>query len=381
MSLSETELGLKLPPEYLARPSTQGDSIVNKRTITIAALVAGLLVHAEGFSQTPVIDRLNTTVSPSLTHFPIPTAYFVPYPGQVALATSVYPLNFLTATGGGDQTINALTTSGTVTGYDQRFTVQPAGSGYLSFVTLNGYYVLVQPGVTSGPYVTQTAGTGADDATLLKPQDGFAGNYSLETYYDYFLYFPGNGAQSTNAVGASYGSLPTAGSDAGYVYPQHCGDLGSGYKYRISYATGEEFANGVPTYFYGLLQANDGGGLELNAIGIAFESSPTTEFTFIQQPNGSYALQTSNGTNYVTAVDGGGLSAGNNLATNRTEALAWEEFVIKDIGDCLYTIQTVSGYYIASPIGGGGLSTDISVPGDAPSIGYSAYFVLRPVWN
>jgi hypothetical protein len=356
---------------------------MNKRTITVAALVAGLLIHAEGFSQTQASDRLNTAASPSLTHFPIPPAFFVPYPGQVALVTSTYPQRFLSASNGGDQTINALTTSGTGPGYDQRFTVQPAGSGYLSFVTVNGYYVSVQPGVTSGPYVTQTTDTAASDATLLKPANGIGpGGYSLESYYNYFLYFPGYGDQSTSAVGTNYGSLPTGESDINYVYPRHCGDLGSGYQYRISIASGDNIApDHTPTFFYGLLAANGGGGLQLNAIGAVYTNDPTTQFTFIQQPNGSYALQTSNGTNYVTAVDGGGLSAGNNLATNRTDALAWEEFEIKDIGNCLYTIQTVSGYYLATSLGGGAISTDISVPGDAPSIGYSAYFVLSPVWN
>jgi hypothetical protein len=285
----------------------------------------------------------------------------------------------LTATDGGGQAFNALTTSGTGTGTYERFTVVPSGSGYQSFVTENGYYVSVNPGVTSGPYVTQTTGTAASDATLLKPQDAHAyGGYTLETYYDYFLYFSAGPGQSTNAIGTNYGSLPQ--DYYVVVYPQQCGDLGSGYKYRISFADGEY--DGVPNYFEGMLQAINGGGLASSPIYEDYEDDASTEFTFIQQPNGTYALQTSDGTNYVTAVDGGGLLGGNALATNRTVAQAWEQFVIKDIGSCEYTIQTVSGYYLASRIGAGNLlSTDISDPNKAPAIGYSPYFVLRPVWN
>lgn len=105
-----------------------------------------------------------------------------------------------------------------------------------------------------------------------------------------------------------------------------------------------------------------------------------------RQNDGSYALQLSNGTNYIIAVDGGGLDQSNDLATNRTVAQAWEHFIITDQGNCRYTIQTTSGYYLAykfSSVNGSQLSltTDISDPAAARSIGYGAYLVFKPVWN
>ena len=109
----------------------------------------------------------------------------------------------------------------------------------------------------------------------------------------------------------------------------------------------------------------------------------TLRFTFIRQDDGSYAIRTSNGVNYITAINGGGLAHGtdtsDNLVTNRTQAQAWERFWIVDRGDCQYTIQTSSGYFVASS-SGAGLSTDISDPAAAPAIGYDAYFVLTPFW-
>jgi len=124
---------------------------------------------------------------------------------------------------------------------------------------------------------------------------------------------------------------------------------------------------------------------------------PDAQFTLIRQDDGSYALQTpkdtlnDNETNYVTAVDGGGLAHGtndsDNLITTATQVGAWEKFRITDQGNCTYTIQTNSGYYVAYKLQDQPgfatefLSTRISDPAAAPSIGYGAYFVLRPLWN
>jgi hypothetical protein len=54
--------------------------------------------------------------------------------------------------------------------------------------------------------------------------------------------------------------------------------------------------------------------------------------------DGAYALQTADGFNYVTAVDGGGLANGDNLHTDATRVDAWEKFKIVDQGDATYTM-------------------------------------------
>ena len=70
----------------------------------------------------------------------------------------------------------------------------------------------------------------------------------------------------------------------------------------------------------------------------------------MQQNDVSYALETSNGINYVTAIQGGGLASGtktyDDLVTDRTQVQAWEKFKFIDQGDCSYAIQTVGGYYL-----------------------------------
>ena len=101
---------------------------------------------------------------------------------------------------------------------------------------------------------------------------------------------------------------------------------------------------------------------------------------------GRMSLQTCNGVNYVTAVGGGGIARGDNLHTDATQIRDWEKFKIVDQGDATYTIQTVSGFYLAvKPYFGDGLppddliSTRISFPNEAPQIGYTAKFNLMMI--
>ena len=74
------------------------------------------------------------------------------------------------------------------------------------------------------------------------------------------------------------------------------------------------------------------------------------KFRLMRQSNGSYGLLTSNGVNYVTAIQGGGLASGmktyDDLVTDWTQVQAWEKFRFVDQGDCTYAIQTVSVYYL-----------------------------------
>jgi hypothetical protein len=83
----------------------------------------------------------------------------------------------------------------------------------------------------------------------------------------------------------------------------------------------------------------------------------------MRQSDGTYALQTSNGVNYVTALNGGGLVQeyyecdpgwfGACLSgytgifhTDATQVRGWEKFRITDTGECKYTIQTSSGFFV-----------------------------------
>jgi hypothetical protein len=136
-----------------------------------------------------------------------------------------------------------------------------------------------------------------------------------------------------------------------------CGDLGTGYRYMIIPAS------------EGVLTAINGGGKaqgETIVQGYWPGDSPDrswSRFRLIRQSDGSYALQTANGVNYVTALGGGGqvqkfeecnpgfpgacLSGFSTIFhTDATQVRAWERFKFIDQGNCKYAIQTVSGYYV-----------------------------------
>ena len=128
------------------------------------------------------------------------------------------------------------------------------------------------------------------------------------------------------------------------------------------------------------LSAIDGGGRTTHTMTATGGFQETARFTLLRQRNGTFALLTSNGRNFVTAEGGGGLAHGtpqsDNVQTNRTVAQAWEQFKIEDQGTGTYTIQTVSGFYLAVGPGFDTFSTRISFPDEAPSIGYNAKFEL-----
>lgn len=379
---------------------------MNKLTITVAALAAGLLVHTQGFTQVSASDRPGTAGStPLLSYFPIAVMDIV-FPGQVALQINTLPAGiqetrYLAAPNGGGRSIDALVTSATGIGPNERFTVeQTLGSRYLNFIAAAGDFVSVPlPYGSNLTRTTQTVLTASADSTLFSVNHlDYFGDYTLETYYGDVLYFVNDGGQSTAAIGTYPASSPI--TDAQWlnneISPRQCGDLGSGYKYSIQTGTVEAFGGYTLSYFSLGAVLDD---LYSNAysIGLAEPGELGAQFTFVQQEDGSYALQTFDG-GYVAALDGGGRDQSDDLlvVTNPPQGDAWEKFWITDQGNCTYTIQTSSGYYLAwnitqKPNAGWHinpnetytlrLSTDITNPARAPSVGYDAYFVLRPLWN
>jgi hypothetical protein len=138
-----------------------------------------------------------------------------------------------------------------------------------------------------------------------------------------------------------------------------CGDLGSEYQYTIvaGSASFDPFL-----YAPGGGGAADSGSLDTirldrteNADSVWLLGWP--KFRFIRQGDGSYALQTPNGVNYVTALGGGGKVETLNPAdasitkifhTDATQIQAWERFKFTETppGSCWYYMQTVSGKYV-----------------------------------
>lgn len=298
-----------------------------------------------------------------------PSSYFLP--GEFALRTSKG--YYVTAINGGGRYVDpTIVTAATLAGPWEKFRISipiPAPAYDKSFQTATGNWVTAvgNGGMTSNALHT--------DATQISGWEQFR-----------MLDLSGSGAPMYYALGTSRGNFITAVGGGGHYddaihtdatqigaweefKPVKCDDLGSGYTYFIVPS------DGVP------LVAPDGGGRDDSASlvhGITLgESSdlPWARFTLMAQADGTYALQTPNRMNYLTALNGGGVvqefidcdlnwftglfspcltDVGEIFHTDATYVSTWEKFRIVDEGDCKYTIQTASGYYMGLYTDSGG---------------------------
>mgnify|MGYP003385154690 FL=1 len=130
-----------------------------------------------------------------------------------------------------------------------------------------------------------------------------------------------------------------------------CGDIGSGLEYGILAANGS------------FLKAELAAGRAQGDLWLDSYAGPQTRFKFIRQADGTYALQTSNGVNFVTALGGGGqvqqyqkCDVGLSGAciegystifhTDAKQVQAWEKFRVIDQGNCTYALQTTSSFVV-----------------------------------
>jgi hypothetical protein len=172
-----------------------------------------------------------------------------------------------------------------------------------------------------------------------------------------------------------------------------CGDLGTGYQYTIIAANDQA------------LTAVNGGGLDSgDTIMYGYWPGDSADrawqrFTLLRQSDGSYALQTPNGVNYVTALGGGGqvqkffppdcglFSAclggfSTIFHTDATQVQAWERFRIIDQGNCRYAIQTTKGFFVGIFKDSSGytlMTTDRSSISDNEKFEFVMYGLASPV--
>lgn len=300
-------------------------------------------------------------------------------PGEFAIRTYLTN-NYLTARDGGRHTIDAVITAGTTLGPNEKFKLTTFQPDFTIIQTLPGYFVsAVGGGGLGGNFdasqVLQTERTSiADDALFRLVGPNVGGGSNIGTFNGHLLTALGGGGKTTRA----FHTDATVANTWEAFWVLKSGDLGSGYTYAIRPA-----GTGVPGAVVNFLTALGGGGQTTNAMTHFSGLFSDSYFKLIRLDDGSYALQTSNGFNYVTAVNGGGLANGNNLHTDATQIRAWEKFKIVDQGDGTYTIQTVSGFFLAVRTAvlqsTGGISTRISDPNAAPQIGYTAKFELMMI--
>jgi hypothetical protein len=276
-------------------------------------------------------------------------------PGHFAFGT--FGGKYLTAVGGGGRITDVVRTDATTpgaweqyrlflvlgSGVPQQYAIQTAGFNYLTAVDGGGRTSDVLHTDAKQVQSWETFRFGLD-------QRGWRN--SIQTVNGHYLTAVGAGGKTTDAIHSD----AVKADNWEYFYIWKCGDLASGYQYTIS-------AVSVP---YGFLFAYGGGGrvtthadiVTAGAIGVLTDynlrpapfDNNWQKFRLIRQNDGSYGLLTSNGVNYVTAIQGGGLASGtktyDDLVTDRTQVQAWEKFRFVDLGDCSYAIQTVSGNYL-----------------------------------
>jgi hypothetical protein len=279
---------------------------------------------------------------------------------------------------GGGRTNDALVTPVSGISVNSKFRLYAAGPpapAYKYIQTVNGYFLMAPDGggrTTSDAIVTDLHqypyGVYTDIAKfrfvmhLTAPTLGVgAGVYTIQTINGNFVTAVGGGGQLTNAI---HTDAKTAQSWE-YFNVSKCGDLGSGFTYAIKSSVGA------------YLSAPGGGGGTQGGIKMG-NIDDSARFTLIRQADGTYALRTSNGINYVTAVGGGGrdYAIDSNFHGDATQVQAWEKFRIVDEGRCIYTIQTVSGGFVGTSLGDVSyIATNLSPPSN-PGGSSSGFWLL-----
>ncbi|BFU96676.1 MAG: conserved exported protein of unknown function [Nitrospira sp.] len=285
--------------------------------------------------------------------------------GVVTLSTGAYPGEFafrtqkgyyLTALNGGGRPADpSVITAATSAGPWEKFKLAIATPPSPHDKTIQ---------TTSGNYVTAVSGGGRTsdalhtDATQAKDWERFrlidlgVGIPAAPTYYG-LQTIKGNYLTAMGAGGKYQDAIHTNATQIkGWEQFRivKCGDPGSAYEYGILAANG---------YF---LTASNGGGSS-NYVVLSGPSGVGSRFKLFRQSDGTYAFQTGNGVNYLTALGGGGqvqkyATCGFSLTgaclegftqifhTDATQVKAWEKFRVIDQGNCTYSIQTSSNFFM-----------------------------------
>jgi hypothetical protein len=278
-------------------------------------------------------------------------------PGEFAFRTKKG--YYLTAIdGGGRSAAPTIITAATAAGPWEKFRIvvaNPATTYDKSFQTATGNYLTA---VNGGGMTADALHT---DAIQIRAWEQFRMNdLSIGNFAPTWYGLNTIGGRNITAVGAG-GHYEDAIHTDGYSVdtweefrPVKCGDLGSGFDYYI-------IPNVVPADS-SALSAPDGGGRLSGALYTDYGGRPESRFKLLLQPDGTYALQTSNGVNFLTALGGGGqvqvyqechpgfpgacISGLSDIFhTDATQVRGWEKFRIVDQGSCRYTIQTTSGFF------------------------------------
>jgi hypothetical protein len=283
-------------------------------------------------------------------------------PGEVAIRTQKG--FYVTAINGGGRTADPIVvTSATSAGPWEKFRLavtSPSTPHDKSIQTASGNYLTAVNGGGMTANVLHTDATQARDWERFRLLDLTSGNfapsyYAIQTIKGFYVTALGAGGKYADAIHTDAKQIQ-AWEKFRVV---QCGDPGSGYEYGVMAANGS------------FLNAQFAGGGSQGDIGLDSVASAGSRFKLIRQGDGSYALLTANGVNFVTALGGGGqvqkylkcdvglsgacLSGNSTIFhTDARQVQAWEKFRVIDQGNCTYAIQTVSGFYVGIYTDSGG---------------------------
>ena len=295
----------------------------------------------------------DTVIDPPTEILDYPT-FDVSWPGEFALKT--FKGLYVTAiNGGGRATDPIILTNATTAGPWEKFKLPetyPDAPYDRSIQTFNGNYLTTVNGggLTSGALHTdavQALGWERFRFLDLSSNNYAPGYYGIGTSNGSVLTAVGAGGKIANAFHTDAQLI----QDWEKFQVIKCGDVGSGFEYSIQAADG--------TY----LSAVQSSGQSQGDVGRDYWASPASHFRLLQQGDGTHALQTSNGSTFVTALNGGGLvqkylkcdpgfpgacidGISTIFHTDATQIQAWEKFRLIDQGNCTYAIQTSSGFNV-----------------------------------
>jgi hypothetical protein len=264
--------------------------------------------------------------------------------GQFAFMTTPKD-NFLTAVGGGGRTTDVIHTDATVPRSWEMFRLWSTNVfGFYGIQTVNGHFVTA---VAAGGRTTDTIHT---DATVVASWELFAptrlsypqSGFGLRTIRGFFVTAVGGGGHNS---GDTIHTDATVARSWESFLPYRSGSFGTGSTYGIQIwggnASDEQDLRGW------LFAVGGGGHPGPGAVWLTGEGQINElSWTLLKQPDGTYALQTANGT-VLTAIDGGAPGAQFRTDTPVNAIGNSEKFVLMDNGDMTVWIRTFAGSYIS----------------------------------
>ena len=276
-----------------------------------------------------------------------------PLDGHFALSTTPKE-TFITATGGGGHTTDAIHTDATVPRSWEWFRLwAEEGSDFYALQTIDGHFVTA---VDAGG---RTADTIHTDAIAVASWElfrlpkaalpfGDSSGFNVETTRGFYLTAVGGGGHNSGDTIHTDATVPnTTGSSWERFLLWRGSQFGTGSTYGILvYGANDSDESG----FQGWMVANGGGGWPASppsaVLFMEEGNSAELSWTLLKQSDGTYALQTANGT-VLSAVGGGVPGAGFTSDTPVDSIGNAEKFTLEDQGDFTVCIKTFDGTYIS----------------------------------